>query len=27
MYELLAGLEGWDVTPWLTPWGKAPVSS
>lgn len=26
LYELLAGLEGWEATPWLTPWGKAPVS-
>jgi hypothetical protein len=27
LYELLAGLEGWEATPWLTPWGKEPVSS
>jgi uncharacterized damage-inducible protein DinB len=26
MYELLAGLEDWEPTTWLTPWGKAPVS-
>ena len=26
LYELLAGLEGWESTPWLTPWGKQPVS-
>ncbi|MCV7227507.1 DinB family protein [Mycolicibacterium komossense] len=26
MYELLAGLEDWEPTSWLTPWGKAPVS-
>ncbi|MET0898933.1 MAG: DinB family protein [Mycobacterium sp.] len=25
LYELLAGLEGWEPTPWLTPWGKQPV--
>jgi uncharacterized damage-inducible protein DinB len=25
LYELLAGLEGWEATPWLTPWGKTPV--
>jgi hypothetical protein len=25
MYELLAGLEDWEPTTWLTPWGKAPV--
>ena len=26
LYELLAALEGWEPTPWLTPWGKQPVS-
>lgn len=26
LYELLAGLEDWEPTPWLTPWGKEPVS-
>jgi uncharacterized damage-inducible protein DinB len=26
MYELLAGLEGWEPTAWLTPWGNAPVT-
>ncbi len=26
LYELLAGLEDWEPTPWLTPWGKAPVA-
>lgn len=26
LYELLAGLEGWEATTWLTPWGKAPVA-
>ncbi|TQK30611.1 DinB family protein [Arthrobacter sp. SLBN-53] len=26
LYELLAGLEGWEPTPWLTPWGKEAVS-
>ena len=26
LYELLAGLEDWEPTPWLTPWGKAAVS-
>lgn len=26
MYELLAGLEDWEPTTWLTPWGKTPVS-
>lgn len=26
MYELLAGLEDWEPTAWLTPWGKEPVS-
>lgn len=26
LYELLAGLEGWEATPWLTPFGKEPVS-
>jgi hypothetical protein len=25
LYELLAGLEGWEPTAWLTPWGKEPV--
>lgn len=25
LYELLAGLENWEPTPWLTPWGKQPV--
>jgi len=25
LYELLAGLEDWEPTPWLTPWGKSPV--
>ncbi len=27
MYELLAGLEDWEPTAWLTPWGKTPVSA
>lgn len=27
LYELLAGLEGWEATPWLTPWGKQPVAA
>ena len=22
MYELLAGLEGWEIAGWVTPWGK-----
>ena len=26
LYELLAGLEDWEPSPWLTPWGKQPVS-
>ncbi|OBF26859.1 DinB family protein [Mycobacterium sp. ACS4331] len=26
LYELLAGLEDWEPTPWLTPWGKEPVA-
>ncbi|MGU3650794.1 DinB family protein [Mycolicibacterium sp. A43C] len=26
LYELLAGLEDWEPTPWLTPWGKDAVS-
>lgn len=26
LYELLAGLEDWEPTPWLTPWGKQAVS-
>jgi uncharacterized damage-inducible protein DinB len=26
LYQLLAGLEGWEPTPWLTPWGKTPVT-
>ncbi|RAV17059.1 hypothetical protein DQP55_03395 [Mycolicibacterium sp. GF69] len=26
LYELVAGLEDWAPTPWLTPWGKAPVN-
>lgn len=26
LYELLAGLEDWEATPWLTPWGKEPVA-
>lgn len=25
LYELVAGLEDWEPTPWLTPWGKDPV--
>jgi uncharacterized damage-inducible protein DinB len=25
LYELVAGVEDWEPTPWLTPWGKAPV--
>lgn len=25
LYELVAGLEDWDATDWLTPWGKTPV--
>lgn len=25
LYELLAGLEDWEATPWLTPWGKTPA--
>ena len=24
LYELIAGLEDWEPTPWITPWGKAP---
>jgi hypothetical protein len=27
LYELVAGLENWEPTPWLTPWGKEPVGS
>jgi uncharacterized damage-inducible protein DinB len=27
LYELVAGLEDWEPTPWLTPWGKEPVNS
>jgi hypothetical protein len=27
MYELLAGVEDWEPTPWLTPWGKQPATS
>jgi hypothetical protein len=27
MYELLAGLEDWEPTSWLTPWGKEPVAN
>jgi uncharacterized damage-inducible protein DinB len=27
MYELLAGLEDWPATAWLTPFGKEPVST
>lgn len=27
LYELLAGLEDWEPTPWITPWGKEPVAS
>lgn len=26
LYELLAGLEDWEPTPWLTPWGKEAAS-
>jgi uncharacterized damage-inducible protein DinB len=26
LYELLAGLEDWEPTSWLTPWGKSRVS-
>ena len=26
MYELLAGLEGWEATEWLTPFGREPVA-
>ena len=26
LYELLAGLEGWPATEWLTPWGTEAVS-
>ena len=26
LYELLAGVEDWEPTPWLTPWGKEPVA-
>lgn len=26
LYELLAGLEGWPATEWLTPWGQEPVA-
>lgn len=26
LYELLAGLENWEPSPWLTPWGKEAVS-
>lgn len=25
LYELVAGLEDWQPTAWLTPWGKSPV--
>jgi uncharacterized damage-inducible protein DinB len=25
LYELLAGLEDWEPTAWLTPWGKTPL--
>jgi uncharacterized damage-inducible protein DinB len=27
MYELLAGLEDWEPTSWITPWGKQPVGT
>jgi hypothetical protein len=27
LYELLAGLEDWEPTAWLTPWGKEPVAN
>jgi uncharacterized damage-inducible protein DinB len=27
LYELVAGIEDWDATPWITPWGKEPVSA
>ena len=27
LYELLAGIEDWPATEWLTPWGKEPVNS
>jgi uncharacterized damage-inducible protein DinB len=27
MYELLAGVEDWAPTTWLTPWGKQPVAA
>ena len=26
LYELIAGLEDWEPTAWLTPWGKTPVT-
>jgi hypothetical protein len=26
LYELLAGVEDWEPTSWLTPWGKTPVT-
>jgi uncharacterized damage-inducible protein DinB len=26
LYELLAGIEDWPATDWLTPWGKEPVT-
>lgn len=26
LYELLAGIEDWPATEWLTPWGKEPVA-
>ena len=26
LYELLAGVEDWPATEWLTPWGKEPVA-
>ena len=27
LYELLAGIEDWPATDWLTPWGKEPVTT
>jgi uncharacterized damage-inducible protein DinB len=27
LYELLAGIEDWEPTEWLTPWGKEPVTA
>jgi len=27
LYELVAAVEDWPATPWLTPWGKTPVGA